>query len=662
MKRHEINFTSWHLDRGQQDNETYTCPPEGLFLMSEGAPGSPFPGWENLENRWLVLDLECLEKHSAAFDLCLWEQGNTGEFDMRIMFGILPGVRTTIALPMELLNSQKLFPERGPGCLKLGVFGKPVERGRVYKVALTTTPMHEAQKINIYGAYLCDEKPEITLNPRPLMDELGQWAGWDWPGKTVSRAQCDIDLRMMVENSPAQNPDPELDRWGGWKLKPLTKTGYFHAEKADGRWWLCDPDGNAFLSTGVDCVGPGVDTRVDVMRGFIPHLPPETEDFASARSRRGATEFANFGIANLIHAFGVNWWESWAKIAKKYLVEQDFNTVGNWSQPEFIRFADMPYVLPMAGFPTTEDKIFRDFPDVFAPEYEENSRDFAKQLELLREDKNLIGYFLRNEPEWAFVYDLCIAGELLACPKPLASKFALEDWLKERYATVGDWAAAWNRSFASFDDVLKPMHRACGYSEQANADLRAFSEEMIRRYVALPSQYCRKAAPNHMNLGMRYAYITDKSLLAGYENFDVFSINSYQVSPVEQVEQVGKLLDKPVMVGEFHHGALDRGLSATGIRGVVSQEERGMAYQYYMEQGAASKYFVGAHYFQFNDQSCLGRFDGENYQIGLVDVCMRKYPEIAASIRECHSRIYAVANGQLQPFSQRPVEIPALHY
>ncbi|RKJ39959.1 hypothetical protein D7X94_10045 [Acutalibacter sp. 1XD8-33] len=71
----------------------------------------------------------------------------------------------------------------------------------------------------------------------------------------------------------------------------------------DGRWWLADPDDNAFLSTGVDCVGPGV----DVMREFIPHLPLETEDFTPARSRRGSTEFANFGIANLIHAFGVNW-------------------------------------------------------------------------------------------------------------------------------------------------------------------------------------------------------------------------------------------------------------------------------------------------------------------------------------------------------------------
>lgn len=662
MKKTPIDYESWQLQRGQRDNETYICPTEGLCLSTDGKAGQPFPGWEDGKNRWLVFDLECLEKHSAAFDLCLWEQGNEGEFDMRIMFGILPGVRTTIALPLELLNSQKLFPERNPGCLKLGVFGKPVERGLVYKVALTTTSMHEEQRIKIYGAYLCGEKPEITLLPQPLMDELGQWAKWDWPGKTQNRAQCNICLRMDAESPAKTFTDPELDQWGGWKEKPLTKTGYFHAEKADGRWWLADPEGNAFLSTGVDCVNPGVDTRVDVMREFIPDPPPRTEEFAPIWSQKGPFEFANFGIANLIHAFGVNWWEDWAKISKNYLLEQGFNTIGNWSQPEFIRWANMPYVLPMAGFPGTKDMIFRDFPDVFDPEFAHNSQIFAQQLTPLAGDRNLIGYFLRNEPEWAFVYDLCIAEELLAHPKPLVSKYALLDWLRKKYETPENWSAAWGKKFAEFKDVLTPIHRASKLSVQAAADLKEFSEEMIRRYVTLPSQECRKNAPNHMNLGMRYAYITDKSLLAGYENFDVFSINSYQISPFEQVEQVGRLLDKPVMIGEFHHGALDRGLSATGIRGVASQEERAVAYQYYMEQGAASRYFVGAHYFQFNDQSALGRFDGENYQIGLVDVCMRKYPEIARCIRECHSRIYMVANGQLPSYNKRPEEIPALHY
>ena len=37
-----------------------------------------------------------------------------------------------------------------------------------------------------------------------------------------------------------------------------------------------------------------------------------------------------------------------------------------------------------------------------------------------------------------------------------------------------------------------------------------------------------RVAPDHMNLGMRYAWIAHKDLLCGAEVFDVFSINGYQ--------------------------------------------------------------------------------------------------------------------------------------
>ena len=199
-------------------------------------------------------------------------------------------------------------------------------------------------------------------------------------------------------------------------------------------------------------------------------------------------------------------------------------------------------------------------------------------------------------------------------------------------------------------------------SAQAKQDLIEFSTEMITHYVELPAKACRRVDPNHLNLGMRYAYITDFSLLSGYENFDVFSINSYQFSPYEEVESIGSQLKMPVMIGEFHQGALDMGLTAHGIKGVKNQTERAKAYRYYVEQGSLSKYFIGAHYFQLNDQSCLGRFDGENYQIGLIDVCMQEYQEMADALRQCHSQIYQVAEGDLPAFDTLPEHVPPIHY
>jgi hypothetical protein len=55
---------------------------------------------------------------------------------------------------------------------------------------------------------------------------------------------------------------------------------------------------------------------------------------------------------------------------------------------------------------------------------------------------------------------------------------------------------------------------------------------------------------------------------------------------------------------------------------------------------------VGVHYFTMYDQSALGRFDGECYNIGFLAVCNRPYPELCAAARASHERIYDVAMGE----------------
>ena len=46
-----------------------------------------------------------------------------------------------------------------------------------------------------------------------------------------------------------------MDRFGGWKGKKFKATGFFRVEK-DERWWLVTPEGNAFLSFGINHIHP----------------------------------------------------------------------------------------------------------------------------------------------------------------------------------------------------------------------------------------------------------------------------------------------------------------------------------------------------------------------------------------------------------------------
>jgi hypothetical protein len=72
--------------------------------------------------------------------------------------------------------------------------------------------------------------------------------------------------------------------------------------------------------------------------------------------------------------------------------------------------------------------LFRDFPDVFSEEYAANAITFASQLNDFNGDPYLIGYFLRNEPLWAFgAHD--IAFEMFATAQPSESKNQFTLWI-----------------------------------------------------------------------------------------------------------------------------------------------------------------------------------------------------------------------------------------
>jgi hypothetical protein len=166
-----------------------------------------------------------------------------------------------------------------------------------------------------------------------------------------------------------------------------------------------------------------------------------------------------------------------------------------------------------------------------------------------------------------------------------------------------------------------------------------------------------------MDLGMRWAWISDPDIVSGWENFDVFSINCYFEDPTPALDNVKNLgVDLPIMIGEFHFGALDLGLTSTGLKGTLNQKERGKAYRYYCERVAAHSCGVGCHWFQLYDQFPLGRFDGENYNIGLLDVCSLPNDEMMGAIRDCAKVIYHVAEGTKKPVTDRPGLIPMVAF
>lgn len=53
--------------------------------------------------------------------------------------------------------------------------------------------------------------------------------------------------------------------------------------------------------------------------------------------------------------------------------------------------------------------------------------------------------------------------------------------------------------------------------------------------------------------------------------------------------------------------------------------------------------------------SSTGRGDGENYNIGWVDVTDRPYAELIDAAKETHKRIFEIHAGKIQPVDRKAI-------
>ena len=154
-------------------------------------------------------------------------------------------------------------------------------------------------------------------------------------------------------------------------------------------------------------------------------------------------------------------------------------------------------------------------------------------------------------------------------------------------------------------------------------------------------------------LGIRFGGEPSEAVVRAARGFDVFSENIYSHGPDRaKLDRLYALVQRPILIGEFHIGAPQRGL-APGLVQAANQEERGVAYRYYVEQFAAHPALVGTHWFQWLDQPATGRNDGENYNIGFIDVTDRPYDELVAAAKLTHDRLLEVHRGQTPPVDRQ---------
>jgi hypothetical protein len=643
-----IENATWYVAENVGDGVAYTLP--------EGALA---------EAKYITADMLLDGNHMIAFTLDVHEAGEGRTFHFR--FSGLNQCSLRMRLPLTLVDQNRWGIEREAAFLKPRCSGDRVDLEKIDRMTLTVhrkspEPARWCMTSLLVSGQEVEKITDPVLPKGPLLDELGQSTLHDWPAKSRSIEEVSKRLRTQLETAPQQAWPERLSQWGGCKSMRLGKgSGSFQTLHDGDRWWLVDPEGYAFWSVGLDNIRVDTFARYDGLETALSWLPEGKTEyegiFETGPLYRRSGKHINYLAANLIRTFGQDGWrEKWAQIALAEMKRLRFNTVGVWSEWWYAKEAQFPYARPMGFRPSRSIRIYRDFPDVFDPAFEKDAADYASALADTADDSALLGYFLMNEPQWGFSSELPAAGMLFITPR-CKTREELARHLRAKYDGDSALSAAWGIQTTLEQIDSGPWNTIL--PDAALKDLEEFSAIMVERYFKTLSEACRAVDPNHLNLGMRWAGLPPEWALSGMRSFDVYSINCYRDRvPRELTNEIHKMLNMPTIIGEWHFGALDVGLPSSGLGHLRNQTDRAKAYRVYLEDAAANPNCIGTHWYTLYDESALGRFDGENYNIGFLDVCSRPYQELGAAAIASHEQIYEVALGKVEPYSDVPEYLP----
>jgi hypothetical protein len=550
------------------------------------------------------------------------------------------------------------------------VRGGIVDANKIRKISIFVPEPNDTRKIAVGGlvargdaARLAGKKAEEIF---PFIDEFGQYIHRDWPGKL--HAEKEFAERRDAETAElaAHARPADWDRFGGWVAGPQQKaTGFFRVEKINGWWWMVDPEGRLFWSHGVVRVGTRI--RVGTVyhgtpiadREFYFRLPPKdsplgaffgTEPRATGgyyADKEGHAVFDHLE-ANLFRKYGPQWAAEYATRSQERLASWALNTIANSSDPAVFAMQKTPYTAVVYSVLAGRNEhciqgssgIWVKLPDPFDPGWHDGMRrTLHTDLKNTLNDPWCLGYFVDNELNWG---DACYLAEAtLASPAEQAAKKTFVEQLKRQYAEIGKLNAAWKSEYASWDALLASTAKPDRKVQAVTDDLSEFTQEIVEAYFRGCREAIREVAPNQLYLGCRFAHSGNAKVMEAAAKYcDIISINRYSAAVDDLRLPAG--LDRPIVIGEFSFGAMDRGMFFPGWQERENQVERAKGYCGYVESALRNPAIVGTHWFQYFDQPTTGRFDGENSQFGLLDICDTPYQEMVDACRKMGHALYAI--------------------
>jgi hypothetical protein len=477
-----------------------------------------------------------------------------------------------------------------------------------------------------------------------------------------------------------------LQECSGWKGLQGTKTGYFHTEHIQGRWWFVGPDGFVFLSLGIN----------HMWRNLL-RTPYNNHIFESAYE----------GSFDHYYSKSIERIRSWG-----------FNTISEWEggedvferlQPNIVYGRRMT-VLPIAIWETwrlddssanktklditsfthqghtAHDHIYEiHFPDVFDPQWEQECRETVRRFCIRHKDEpNLLGYYYNDipllNPSWWWeeneqlaqaervhgvarhvkrFYDLfrergypSWIDSLKKRGRDSKAKQVFVELMRTRYAgNVALWNESYDDRISDFDELCDKTDysiRTAWDKEAYRQDDLAFLRVIARRYYATVHRLIKEFDPDHLILGDRYdgdAGIPDVVLEEAGPYIDVVSIEYYQYDSLEEhlenIRRFHALSGKPVLLCDSCFSTATPGMP--GIIGPECSDRAAVGRRYadYFHRVFRLPFVIGWHWCGYIDR--LESNEAPFQHPGLVSSQDEPYQEVLEHVVPCNRSVYSVA-------------------
>lgn len=359
--------------------------------------------------------------------------------------------------------------------------------------------------------------------------------------------------------------------------------------------------------------------------------------------------------------------DAWAATVRDRLVTWGFNHVGAWGECE--EELGLPSI-PNLDLGRLSQALWC---DPFEPTLHLRVNDWADRLTRRHREQGLrIGYFLDNEVGWwnAALYMFYLSKEWSNNTKRLLWQVLYERYEGKWPKLLDDWTpAAGVTGFPSLRDAgatlkLRPGGRGIKL-------IKEFTYLCAERYYKLMHDAVRAADPRALIFSDRLPiYYSQDAVRAMAPYVDAVAANYDLDGPDGWVAQyffdgLAALANKAILVSEFFCAAMENrsGNKNTGhLLAVQTQSERAMVVEKALQNLARFPHVIGTQWFQYYDEPQGGRLDGEDYNMGLVDIYDQPYEELVASFQRTNpglARLHAEADRRPRIRDDRPfVRIP----